>query len=207
MGGFVSHFTNNDSTQKSTAAAYWHATGIVMSMVYINFTFHQFRTFKSLLACKIRVACGGLIYQKSLQILKASVEDGQNGQMISLLSNDLTKFDFRFGFFTFLFEIPIEFFAYFVMCYMEIGVSAVIGMVFLLAFTPLQSKYFFESVILFGLCKFATIRNVDDYVCMKKNDVVLGKSTLNVTFYFMRSNFRNSDQGQFDSFTFLSSYA
>lgn len=95
-----------------------------------------------MLACKIRVACGGLLYQKILQISKASAEDGQNGQMISLLSNDLTKFDFRFGFFTFLFEIPIEFLAYCVICYIEIGLSAVIGMAFLLAFTPLQGKIY-----------------------------------------------------------------
>ncbi len=143
MGGFVDHFAYNDSTQNSSTAAYWHATGIVVSLVYINFTFHQFRTFKSMIACKIRVACGGLLYQKLFRISKASEEDGQSGQMISLLSNDLTKLDFRFGFFNFLFESPIEFLAYWVICYMEIGLSAVIGMVFLLAFTPLQGEYFF----------------------------------------------------------------
>lgn len=96
-----------------------------------------------MIACKIRVACGGLLYQKLFRISKASEEDGQSGQMISLLSNDLTKLDFRFGFFNFLFESPIEFLAYWVICYMEIGLSAVIGMVFLLAFTPLQGEYFF----------------------------------------------------------------
>lgn len=99
-----------------------------------------------MLACKIRVACGGLLYQKLFRISKASADDGQNGQMISLLSNDLTKLDFRFGFFTFLFEIPIEFLAYCVLCYIEIEWSAVIGMGFLFAFTPLQGKYFFESL-------------------------------------------------------------
>lgn len=96
-----------------------------------------------MLACKIRVACGGLLYKKLLRISKESIEDGQNGQMISLLSNDLTKLEFRFGFFTFLFEIPIEFLGYFIISYIEIGVSSVIGMVFLLAFTPLQGKYHF----------------------------------------------------------------
>lgn len=140
MGGFVNHFANNDSTQNSSTGAYWHATGIVMSLVYINFTFHQFKTFKSMLACKIRVACGGLLYQKILRISKASAEDGQNGQMISLLSNDLAKFDYRFAFFNSLFETPLEFLAYCVICYIEIGLSAVIGMAFLLAFTPLQGK-------------------------------------------------------------------
>ncbi|KAG4078913.1 hypothetical protein HA402_007640 [Bradysia odoriphaga] len=138
LGGFVDHFAHNDSTESNSADAYWHATGIVVSLLYINFTFHQFRTYKSMVACKIRVACGGLLYQKSLRMTKSSVEDAQNGQMISLLSNDLTKIDFRFGFITFFFEVPMEFLAYFVICYIEIGVSAVIGMVFLLAFTPLQ---------------------------------------------------------------------
>ncbi|KAG4075521.1 hypothetical protein HA402_003346 [Bradysia odoriphaga] len=138
LGGFVDHFAHNDSTESNSADAYWHATGIVVSLLYINFTFHQFRTYKSMVACKIRVACGGLLYQKSLRMTKSSVEDAQNGQMISLLSNDLSKIDFRFGFITFFFEVPMEFLAYFVICYIEIGVSAVIGMVFLLAFTPLQ---------------------------------------------------------------------
>lgn len=88
---------------------------------------------------QLRSGCSGLIYQKLLRISKSS-ESGQNGQIINLLSNDLLKFDRAITLLFVVLRAPMELIAYSVVIYTEIGVSAVIGMAFLIAFVPFQGK-------------------------------------------------------------------
>lgn len=54
------------------------------------------------------------------------------------MSNDLTRFEYALAFLHDVWKGPMEaiLFSYFI--YMEIGISAVIGMAFLLSFIPLQ---------------------------------------------------------------------
>lgn len=104
-------------------------------------TYHPFILYLFKTACKIRVACSGLVYQKSLRILKSSTKDGQNGQIINLLSNDLTKFDDGLTFLYDVFKGPLELLTYSVVIYMEIGVASVAGILFLASFIPLQGEH------------------------------------------------------------------
>lgn len=101
--------------------------GFHPTMLYI------FRT-----SCCLRVACAGLMYQKTLRLSKSSAENGLNGKIINLLSNDLSKFDLCFGFIHDVWKGPMEAIVFFIVIYYEIGISAVIGMAFLVSFTPLQ---------------------------------------------------------------------
>lgn len=88
--------------------------------------------------CRARVASSGLLYRKALRLSKSSNEDGLSGQIINILSNDLTKFDIGLSFVHDVWKGPLEFLTFFVVIYWEIGVSAVIGMIFLASFIPLQ---------------------------------------------------------------------
>lgn len=89
-------------------------------------------------SCRLRVACAGLMYQKTLRLSKSSAEDGLNGKIINLLSNDLSKLDLCFGFVHDVWKGPMEAIVFFIVIYYEIGISAVVGMAFLVSFTPLQ---------------------------------------------------------------------
>lgn len=140
LGYLVSYFAQSDSTQITSAEAYCYATGIVLSMTFTTFTLHPFLLFNSKTASKVRIACSGLIYRKILRITKSSIEDGQNGQIINLLSNDLSNLETRFILLYEIYAIPIEMFAYFIVIYMEIGVAAILGMTVLVALAPLQGK-------------------------------------------------------------------
>ncbi|XP_069678149.1 ATP-binding cassette sub-family C member 4-like isoform X2 [Periplaneta americana] len=42
---------------------------------------------------QMRVACGSLIYRKSLRLGQATVQDAATGQLVNLLSNDVARFD------------------------------------------------------------------------------------------------------------------
>lgn len=118
--------------------AYWYATGIVSTMAIMICGFHPTMLYIFKTSCKVRVAMAGLMYRKTLRLSKSSVEDGLNGKIINLLSNDLYKTDLGFGFLHDVWKGPIEAIIFFIVMYNEIGISAVIGIAFLASFIPLQ---------------------------------------------------------------------
>lgn len=153
LGGFVGYFAQKESTKITLTDAYWYASGIVLSTAYITLTFHTFMVFLFKTSAKIRVACGGLIYQKSLRLRKSLAEGGQNGKVINLLSNDLVTLDIGLALIHEVLKGPFEAIVFFIVIYMEIGVAAVAGMVFLASFIPLQgiSRNFFLVFMLFSI--------------------------------------------------------
>lgn len=100
--------------------------------------FHPFTLYMSKIACNVRVGCSGLIYQKTLRLSKASTEEGQNGKIINMLSNDLAKFELGLQLVHDVWRGPLEALAFFIVIYTEIGVAAVVGMGCLAGFIPLQ---------------------------------------------------------------------
>lgn len=103
-------------------------------------TVHPFNLYRAETGCKIRVACSGLIYKKSLRMLKSSSKDGQNGQIINLLSSDLSKLNMVLTSVSEVLNGPIQTIVFFIVIYMEIGIAAAVGMAFLASFIPLQGK-------------------------------------------------------------------
>lgn len=140
LGGFVGYFSQTNADEITLSDAYWYATGIVISTAFMTLTFHPFILYIFKTACKVRVACSGLVYRKSLRLRKSSAEEGQNGQIINLLSNDLSKFDIGLAFLHDVWKGPLEALTFFIVIYLEIGIAAVVGMAFLVSFIPLQGK-------------------------------------------------------------------
>ena len=141
MGGLIDYFAQAKGHETITLGeAYAYASGIVFSTAFIMATFHPYMFYALNTSCNMRVACSGLIYKKSLKILKSSAEDGQNGKIINILSSDLARFDLAFAFLHEIWEGPLQSLLFLVVIYMKIGVSGVIGVVFMLAFIPLQGK-------------------------------------------------------------------
>lgn len=83
-----------------------------------------------------------------MRLLKSAAEEGQNGTIINLLSNDLSKFDIGLAFLHDVWKGPFEALAFFVVIYMEIGMAAVAGMAFLASFIPLQGEWVFSVPVL-----------------------------------------------------------
>ena len=136
----MSYFAQNDGANVTLNDAYWYATGIVLSTAFMTATFYPFILCIYKTSCKVRVACGGLIYQKSLRLLKSSAEEGQSGKIINLLSSDLAKFDIGLAFLHVIWKGPLQTIVFFIVIYNEIGIASVAGMAFLISFIPLQGK-------------------------------------------------------------------
>lgn len=102
--------------------------------------FHPIMLYTIRTATKIRVGCSGLMYRKALRLPKSSTEEGLNGRVITILSNDLFKLEFGLYFLPDAWMGPIEALTFGIVLYYEIGISAVLGIVFLISFIPLQGN-------------------------------------------------------------------
>lgn len=121
--------------------AYLFASGIVLSTAITCLSFHPYMLFTTRTAVRVRVALSGMIYQKTLRLIKSSTEDGDNGKIINLLTNDLAKFDSAFIVMHEAWKGPLQSVMYLAIIYHEVGWSGVFGVVFLLSFIPLQGKF------------------------------------------------------------------
>lgn len=132
--------------------AYLYASGIVVSAV-ICLAYHPMMLFTMRRAVRLRVALSGLIYEKSLRLMKSSMEDGDNGKIINLLTNDLAKFEFVFALMHEMWKGPFQSIVYSIIIYLEVGWAGVIGVGFMLSFIPLQGvKYFDFKLKIFVCC-------------------------------------------------------
>ncbi|XP_036674589.3 ATP-binding cassette sub-family C member 4 [Drosophila suzukii] len=138
LGGLVGYFATNQ-TDISERTAYLFAMGIVICMLVPVITFHPFIFYIFQVGTKLRLALSGLIYRKVLQVSKSSSNDGLRGRAINILSNDLGRFDVALCFLHDTWKGPMESILIGFLMYREIGISAVIGVSFMLSFIPLQA--------------------------------------------------------------------
>lgn len=139
LGNFVSYFAQTDDNNQITSTeAYCNAFGIILSAAFFALIFSPFVLYMCETSYKIRVAYSGLIYRKALQISKSSTENGRNGIIINLLSNDLAKFHDGLSYIFDAWRGPFEAVFFFIIIYMEIGNAAIVGYAFLASFIPLK---------------------------------------------------------------------
>ncbi|XP_075154249.1 red dog mine [Haematobia irritans] len=138
LGGLVAYFANGQ-TSITKDNAYLFAGGIILCSIIPVLTFHPFIFYIFQVGTKIRLALSGLIYRKCQQISKSASNDGLRARAINILSNDLGRFDVALCFLHDLWKGPLESLLIGYLMYREIGVSAVIGVAFMLSFIPLQA--------------------------------------------------------------------
>lgn len=78
---------------------------------------------------------------QSLRLSQTALGETTVGQVVNLLSNDVNRFDVAIIFLHYLWIGPVSTVVMTYMMWKEIGVSALIGVAFMLLFIPLQGKY------------------------------------------------------------------
>lgn len=136
----IFYFQSEGSDKPSETEAYVAATVIVLCLLTDAFIAHPSMMGLMHIAMKLRVSCSALIYRKALRLNRKSLGQTTIGQLVNLLSNDVSKFDQGFILCHFVWVGPIQTAVGTYMLYRTIGVAAFFGMAFLLSFIPLQSK-------------------------------------------------------------------
>lgn len=100
------------------------------------------------LSMKIRVAASSLIYRKALKLNKFALAETTIGQMVNLLSNDVSRFNTTTQHINFLWLSPLETALVMYLLYINVGITGLAGTFFLLLFIPFQSEYTFSADVL-----------------------------------------------------------
>ncbi|KAF5303189.1 hypothetical protein FQA39_LY10102 [Lamprigera yunnana] len=134
--GLVSYFQNPPTTTRREAVFY---TAILIGYFYVSTIIHHSTMLAVGHSCmKIRIGCTSLIYKKALRLSKSSLAQTSVGQIVNLLSNDVSKFDQKFILCHYVIMAPVQIVVATYMLYRSLNVIAFSGMLFLLLFVPLQ---------------------------------------------------------------------
>ncbi|XP_015790855.1 multidrug resistance-associated protein 4 [Tetranychus urticae] len=86
-----------------------------------------------------RVACSVLIYRKSLRLSQKALGQTTVGQIVNLLTNDITRFDFASEYPFYLIVAPIQALVCIYIMWPLLGISTVVGLAVFLFYVPFQS--------------------------------------------------------------------
>lgn len=137
LGQLIAYYIPNQNTI-SEKEAYLYAGAVVLCSLLNVFVTHPYMMGALHLGMKLRVACCSLVYRKALKLSKTALGQTTVGQVVNLLSNDVNRFDVALIFAHQLWVGPLETIIVAYLMYLQIGVSAFIGVAFLLMFIPLQ---------------------------------------------------------------------
>ncbi|CAH1113752.1 unnamed protein product [Psylliodes chrysocephalus] len=136
LGRMLRFYSRNDYISEEDA--YYYAAGVVLCSLINVLCVHPYMLGVCHIGMKLRVGCCSLIYRKALRLSKVALGETTAGQVVNLLSNDVNRFDLAVLFAHHLWLGPVETIICTYFMYLEVGVSAIIGVCVLVSFVPLQ---------------------------------------------------------------------
>ncbi|KAK4880384.1 hypothetical protein RN001_008530 [Aquatica leii] len=168
LGKLISYYTPNQ-TSITKSEAYGYAAGVVCCSLLAVLIVHPYVLDVLHIGMKMRIACCSLIYRKSLRLSKTSLGQTTIGQMVNLLSNDVNRFDIAILFAHYFWVGPIQAIICTYFMYEEVGISALIGVLALFLFIPLQ----FGLARMIARFRLQTANRTDERVRLM-NEVIAG---------------------------------
>ncbi|XP_039312480.1 multidrug resistance-associated protein 4-like isoform X1 [Solenopsis invicta] len=134
QGWIINYFSRNttgtNKIQLNDALIY--VGGLVICSIISVIIMHQTVVLSLQFGMKIRVACSSLLYRKLLRLNRASMNQTGTGQIINLLSNDVTRFDQLMMFLNYLWIMPLQIVIVGSIMWQRIGISTLVGIGLLL---------------------------------------------------------------------------
>ncbi|KAF5287552.1 hypothetical protein FQA39_LY15881 [Lamprigera yunnana] len=168
LGNLISYYDPNQ-TSITRGQAYGYAAGVIGCSLVAVLLVHPYVLDVLHIGMKMRIACCSLIYRKCLRLSKTSLGQTTIGQMVNLLSNDVNRFDVAVLFAHYFWVGPLQAIIVTYFMYKEVGISALIGVVSLFLFIPLQ----FGLAKMIAQFRFQTANRTDERVRLM-NEVIAG---------------------------------
>lgn len=150
VGNFISYFENNPQLITRNEA-FIYATLIMITIIIDVFLNHCIGLAILQMSMKMAIGCSSAIYRKCLKLNQATLAKISVGHIITLLSNDISNFEYGFLNIHYMWIAPIHAIIGIYLLYNAIGISAFSGVCFLLLFIPLQSNKSFASLLCYLL--------------------------------------------------------
>ncbi|XP_015437285.1 PREDICTED: multidrug resistance-associated protein 4-like [Dufourea novaeangliae] len=125
----------DQSTTISKKEALIYGGYIVISLTISIFVFHHANLASARLGMKMRVACCSLLYRKILRLSRKALNDTTYGQIINLISNDVSRFDEFLHYVNFIWLTPFQILVSCLIIYMKVRVTTFVTLGTLLLLT------------------------------------------------------------------------
>ncbi|XP_036913453.1 ATP-binding cassette sub-family C member 4 [Sturnira hondurensis] len=142
LGKIISYFENYDPTDSAALQeAYIYAAMLSFCTLVLALLHHLYFYHVQCAGMRLRVAMCHMIYRKALRLSNVAMGKTTTGQIVNLLSNDVSKFDQVTIFLHFLWVGPLQAIVVTILLWMDIGISCLGGMAVLIILLPLQSGF------------------------------------------------------------------
>ncbi|XP_060559052.1 ATP-binding cassette sub-family C member 4-like [Ruditapes philippinarum] len=135
LSGLIRYFTK-DAPFVSEIEGYMYTGGIGLCALILAFTHHIYYLGVQTIGVKMKIACSSLIYRQTLRLSIDGRRETTTGQIIDLLSNDVSNFTQLMTMLHFLWIGPLEIIVVLIILWIEIGPPAVAGFVVMFLMVP-----------------------------------------------------------------------
>ncbi|XP_047107045.1 ATP-binding cassette sub-family C member 4-like [Schistocerca piceifrons] len=137
LGYLLQYFTPPRTMPREEAVLYAAAIVVITALSTVSFNHYMLGALRT--GMRMRTSCCSLIYRKSLRLSRTALGETAAGQVVNLLSNDVSRFDLVSVFMHSMWCAPVTgcICAYFI--YSMIGASAFVGIGLVFVIVPTQA--------------------------------------------------------------------
>ncbi|XP_047107556.1 ATP-binding cassette sub-family C member 4-like [Schistocerca piceifrons] len=136
LGELIKYFSEGNVDIRQ---AYYYAGGMIATVYFLICFQHHYTMGTACIGMRIRIACCSLLYRKVLRLSRASMDQTATGQIVNLMSNDVSRFDLcpQYLHWMWISVIQVPIVTYCLWRY--VGIAAIIGFCFIFMITiPVQ---------------------------------------------------------------------
>ncbi|XP_012230272.1 ATP-binding cassette subfamily C member 4-like [Linepithema humile] len=145
QGCIINHFNVNSNIKSKVGKneAMLYIGGLIICTLVTVLMMHHVMLLSQQLGMRIRVACSSLLYRKLLRLNRTSLSQTGAGQIINVLSNDLTRFDLlsMYSFLNYLWITPLQVIIAGTIMWQKIGISTLVGIGLLIITLLIQGNF------------------------------------------------------------------
>nr|XP_020732967.1 multidrug resistance-associated protein 4-like [Odocoileus virginianus texanus] len=142
LGKMINYVENSNRTDSAALhEAYGYAAGLSACVLVWAVLHHLYFYHIQRVGMRLRVAVCHMIYRKVLRLSSSAMGKTTTGQIVNLLSNDVSRFDQVMMFLHYLWVGPLQAIAVTALLWMETGISCLAGMAVLIFLLLLQSCF------------------------------------------------------------------
>ncbi|XP_076243257.1 ATP-binding cassette sub-family C member 4 [Calliopsis andreniformis] len=132
----ISYFkVDQDAKTISKEDALIFAGCLVFCILLSIFVLHHSERLSQQLGMKMRVACSSLVYRKILRLSKSALTQTTSGQVVNLLSNDVSRFDELCYVLHFIWITPLQIIIVGTIIWQKVQISTIVGIGVLILMT------------------------------------------------------------------------
>ncbi|KAL0104962.1 hypothetical protein PUN28_016536 [Cardiocondyla obscurior] len=138
----INYFSRDPAMKIELNKVLIYISSLILCTVISVLIMHHTAVQSMQIGMRVRVACSSLLYRKIFRLNRASMNQTGTGQVMNLLSNDVTRFDQLTTYLNFIWIMPVQLVVIGSIMWQRVGISVFVGIGSLLVITLLVQGTF-----------------------------------------------------------------